>query len=115
MSFNSDILLTTLVTCFEGGSFWLTSATPNPDIAIPERPWYAQGDVLRHPDFFFTLKDDQGDSHKLNVENFSKGWDILCRVYPTRAERIAEDDGSADADDYDVFLQTVIYGQVIYG
>lgn len=116
---NSEMLENTLVTCFEGGSnHWVFSAIHIDlrDLTRPATtPWYADRATLDHPDFAFTLTDDEGDSHRLDRDSFNKGWDKFSQLYPVRAKRIAEDDGSADAEDYDVLLQVTVYGEVVFG
>lgn len=93
---NSEILDFTIVTCLEGGSnHWIDHVSST---SLP-----------------ITLTDIEGDKHVLDTDDFHQGWVLLNTLYPQAAERIAELDGQADAEDTDTLLQLVTYGELVYG
>jgi hypothetical protein len=93
---NSDIIEFTLVTAFEGGSnHWIDHVTPT---TLP-----------------LTLTDIEDDQHTITADDFYRVWPSFCANYPQIAERIAELDGSADADDADALLQMVVLDDIVYG
>lgn len=115
---NSEILAFLLVTAFEGGSnYWIDKLHPGPTIDPKkfDAPWYSDPKIYDVTGFSITITDIEGDLHELNAKSFTDGWKDFALVYPTRAERIAELDGQADAEDADVLLQMVAFGRVVYG
>lgn len=93
---NSEIVDLTLVTCFEGGSnYWIAHTS---SYVLP-----------------LTITDIEGDQHALTFADFHAGWEIIEAQFPDSAARLAALDGQADADDTDILLQLVVFGDIIYG
>lgn len=115
---NSEILSNVLVTCIEGGSnHWVSAihAGPKIDLKKLDEPWYSDPKMFDVRGFSLLLRDTENNDHELSAKSFQTGWEKFARVYPDRAERVAENDGQADAQDTDVLLQIVTYGDVVYG
>lgn len=111
----SDLLAFVMVTCIEGGSnHWAKSILPIREFEAPDSPWYAEPKFYASRGPLFTLTDVEGDEHEVTAEKVNAGFKEFARVYPKRAKRITENDGSADAEDTDILLQTIVYGELVY-
>lgn len=100
---NSKIYADALTTAFETPHLnWLVAARS------PTKPFsYAD------PKLVITIFTDDDEEYTITQKSLNEGWEEFARVYPTRAERFLDE--TFDAEDADVFLQTVVFGDVIYG
>jgi hypothetical protein len=84
----------------------------------PESPWYADETFYAEPDFAIQIVHDgeidaTPTSKNIARVDFDRGMDVMQEKYPQHwADIINESD---DANTADVFLQCVVFGEVIYG
>lgn len=115
------------VTAFEGGStYWLEAARPSQamvDAKPSGRNWYEAGEtyaavVREHGEDFvlMTLKEDEeagSTEYAVTMRMIKNGLEQMALQFPTHwADFIAENDDAITAD---VFLQAVLFEDVIYG
>lgn len=60
-----------------------------------------------------TTEEGEQKSYRLDLPTLQKGLSVMKHKYPKRYKEVMEDNG--DAEDGDVFLQSAIFGEVIYG
>lgn len=116
---------------FEGGSnYWLRSAellkseiTPDPANNVV---WYGHDEIFAAP-FSFEVGYDDPDAEGLDddeparkiinyPEDIQKGLQLMAEKAPRHWQELAdEENGNPDAITYDVAMQYIILGDIIYG
>lgn len=112
--------------CFEGNFMtmnWLHTADHEGWVR-PEGfdlPWYADEDWIGSPGFSFTVQYDNPDSDDQGSKTISRtdvtgGLSTMAADYPIHwADLIHPDGNRADAITYDVAMQCIVLGSVVYG
>jgi hypothetical protein len=122
-----------LVTALEGGSnYWYTiDHKKNVYPAGTSFKDFKEGGKMQIPGNYYhwsellptipggaimiTDKTEEGEqkSYRLDLPALQKGLSVVKHKYPKRYKEIMED--NMDAEDGDVFLQSAVFGEVIYG
>jgi hypothetical protein len=122
-----------LVTALEGGSnYWYTiDHKKNVYPAGTSFKDYKEGGKMQPPGNYYhwsellptipggaimiTDKTEESEqkSYRLDLPTLQKGLSVMKHKYPKRYKRVMEED--YDADDGDTFLQSAVFGEVIYG
>lgn len=107
---------------------WISAATP----VAPEGRgltlginWYVDENFIGSKSFAFTIQyddpdtDDEGDATGMKTirrEDITKGLQIMAENYPDHWADFTHEDGAhADAITYDVAMQCIVLGSVVYG
>lgn len=119
-----------LVGEFEGNPMasWVSKArpvAPEGKGLTPGQPWYDDQAFIASPDFAFTINyddpdgDEEGDATGMKTirhADIQLGLQTMAKDYPDHwADLINEDGNRADAITYDVAVQCIVLGSVIYG
>lgn len=59
------------------------------------------------------VAEGEGETHVLDLAALKKGWMLFRQKYPDQYKRVMEEND--DAGDADVFLQTALFGEAIFG
>jgi len=112
------------VAAFEGGSnYWLNEigAVTIGTFPDPKKPWYSDERVFEQA-YSIELKYDNPKKGKpyasktITQDDVVKGLAIMAAKVPHQFAALIDPDGtSADATTADVFLQCVLFGDVVYG
>lgn len=106
------------VTAIEGGSaYWcdrlqlISSGDVAPD-NTHKGPWYDNEQLYNDPALLLRATVEDTD-HDITRADIQKGLAILAEKYAWRLAEIVDEDG--DAETADVFLQCVVFGEIVYG
>lgn len=109
------------VNAIEGGSnYWMTSLRPG-DKMRERAPkdatnWYESGASYATDDdteVLMTVLEDEGTEHTITLGSIRSGLQFMADSYPTHfADILTRND---DAITGDVFVQCVVFGEIIYG
>jgi hypothetical protein len=107
-----------MITALEGGSnYWLLAARldhPEDKTLLSEKPWYASPELYDNTalKIVFTEQEDAKEHLVTSVE-IANGTQLMAEQSPGHfADFIAEND---DATTAEVWLQYVIFGEIVYG
>jgi hypothetical protein len=110
-----------LCTALEGGSnYWYTIAEfIKPDaflFRMDEKQLFRHLDYPLNPGGALKIKDTQGDesvTYTLDLDVIQKGLKLWAEKYPSDYAQFLAD--NEDAETGDSFLQTCLFGEVVYG
>lgn len=110
------------VTALEGGSnYWLQACSPSRETkakATAESPWYADAQVF-DGEFSIRLTYDNpndGDQYvtkQIGKDDVRRGLEVMAEKYPWHFGDLTAETG--DVITADVFLQCVLFGDVVFG
>jgi len=98
-----------------------------PERELPDNGlvWYGQKEFFENPEWLVKVVYDDPNGEEGNAsaakligeEEFQKGLQLMADTYPTSHfnDLVSDDGGNADAITYDIVLQLVVLGEVIYG
>jgi len=70
-------------------------------------------EVLTKGGWLFCDDDESSKRYIFYLTDLQRGWKKFKEDYPEEAERIENED--ADANDCDIFMQYVLFGEYVYG
>lgn len=117
-----------MIECNDMTTQWCRGIYPvnNADESLPDKKlvWYAQKEYFANPEWvvkvhFDKTGEEEGnglDAELVDEATFRQGLQTMAYDHPTHFNDLVSDDGgNADAITYDVLLQLIVLGEVVYG
>ena len=116
MRFSKENIATILEIAATGSS-WIhlnVSFLEEGKITDPHQTRYEKlAEVITKGGWLFCDDDESSKRYIFYLADLTKGWKKFKEDYPDEAKRIENED--ADANDCDIFMQYVLFGEYVYG